>query len=142
MTTIVRTEPALCSPPAQNEQNFGLAAIFDGDGCVVGVTGELDLAARDRLFLACTARHHLSIVVDLSGLIFMDCRGYGGMVASHNIVEADGRTLTVRGAPGNPRGFSVWSRISNADHHACSNQSTPSTCSASAHSPLRKGETV
>ena len=59
---------------------------------MVRVTGELDLAARDRLFLACTARHHLSIVVDVSALTFMDCCGYGGIVAARNVVEADGRT--------------------------------------------------
>ncbi len=99
MTTIqVRSEPEVCSQSARREQDFGLQATFGGDSCVVRVTGELDLATCDRLFFACTARRHLSVVVDLSRLLFMDCCGYGGIAAARTVIEEDGRTLTVRGA--------------------------------------------
>lgn len=102
MTTTFRTKPAHSQRATRGEQDFGLSVVFDGDSCIVRVTGELDLAALDRLFLACTAPHHVSLVVDLSGLIFMDYGGYGGIVAARNVIEADGRTLTVRGARGQP----------------------------------------
>ncbi len=105
MTTTFRTKPALCSQSATSKRGFGISAVFDGDRCIVRVSGELDLAARDRLFLACTARHRLSIVVDLSAVTFMDCGGYGGIVAARNVVEADGRMLTMRGARGKPGRF-------------------------------------
>lgn len=105
MTATIRTKPDLCSPPAKGKRGFGLSAVLDGNRCIVRVSGELDLAARDRLFLGCTARHGLSIVVDLSALTFMDCGGYGGIVASRGVIEADGRMLTMRGACGQPGRF-------------------------------------
>ncbi|MEO8698054.1 MAG: STAS domain-containing protein [Acidimicrobiales bacterium] len=103
MTTItVRTAPEISSQPTRGEQDLGVSASFDGACYVVRVTGDLDLGTRDLLFAACTVRHHRSVVVDLSGLAFMDCGGYGGIVAARNIVEADDRTLTLRGARGKP----------------------------------------
>lgn len=102
MTTTFRIKPALRSQSATGKRGFGVSAAFDGERCVVRVSGELDLATRERLFLACTARHRLSIVVDLSALTFIDCGGYGGIVAARNVIEADGRMLTMRGAQGQP----------------------------------------
>ena len=33
----------------------------------------------------------------------MDCSGYAGIVAARHVVEADGRTLAVRGLIGQPQ---------------------------------------
>jgi anti-anti-sigma factor len=103
MTTItVRPELELRSSPVCADRGFALEVVSDGDRCVVHVTGELDLATRNRLFRTCTAGNYPSMVVDISRLTFVDCCGYGGIVASRSVVEADGRTLTVRGAIGEP----------------------------------------
>jgi anti-anti-sigma factor len=74
----------------------------EGDSCVVHISGELDMATRNRLFSASTAGHHSTMVIDLAGVTFLDCSGYGSLVASRRIIEGDGRTLTVRGATGQP----------------------------------------
>jgi anti-anti-sigma factor len=42
------------------------------------------------------------MVVDLAGVTFMDCCGYGSLVASRLAVQRSGRTLTVRGQSGQP----------------------------------------
>ncbi|MEO5723220.1 MAG: STAS domain-containing protein [Ilumatobacteraceae bacterium] len=103
MTTIsVRPEPVVRPQPARAEQHLGLSARSEGNLWVVRLAGELDLASRDQLFRVCTVPHDLSVVVDLSELIFMDCFGYGGITAARSVVEADDRTLTVRSATGEP----------------------------------------
>ena len=107
-TTIVRTEPARRARCVLNVDGLGLSVAFKGESCVVRIVGELDLATRDRLLLACTARHHLSVIVDLSGLTFMDCSGYGGLVAARTVLEADSRTLRVRGGRGQPGRLLIW----------------------------------
>lgn len=107
-TTTVRTEPARRALCVRNVDGLGLSVAFKDDSCVVRIVGELDLATRDRLLLACAARHHLSVVVDLSGLTFMDCSGYCGIVAARNVLEEDGRTLMVRGGRGQPGRLLTW----------------------------------
>lgn len=103
MTTIAnRPHPAFSSSPVWADHRLVLEVVNDDGECVVHVAGELDLATRNRLFDTCTARNHLSMVVDLSRLTFMDCCGYGGIVASRKVIESVGRTLTVRGPTGEP----------------------------------------
>lgn len=69
---------------------------------VVSAVGELDLASRGRLVSTLTSGHHSATVIDLGGVTFMDCSGYGALIASRCIVEHDGRSLTVRGQTGQP----------------------------------------
>ncbi|HSP28414.1 MAG TPA: STAS domain-containing protein [Ilumatobacteraceae bacterium] len=74
----------------------------EGDQRVVSVTGELDAASRDQLVVSATAGDHRSIVIDLAGVTFMDCSGYGSLAATRVAVEGVGRTLTTRGQTGQP----------------------------------------
>lgn len=74
----------------------------EGNGCVVHVTGELDRASRHQLFVASTAGNHPAMVIDLSGVTFMDCSGYGCLVAARLVVEQGGRAFTIRGQTGQP----------------------------------------
>lgn len=69
---------------------------------VIRVAGELDLANRDQLVAASMTGRHSATVIDLGGLTFMDCSGYGSVVATRRIVEGHGGSLTVRGQAGQP----------------------------------------
>lgn len=80
-----------------------LLDVFDAHNTrVVHVTGELDLATRDLVVSAATAGHHPAMVIDLGGVTFMDCSGYGSLVASRLVIEGEGRSLTVMGQTGEP----------------------------------------
>ena len=70
--------------------------------CVIFAGGELDLATRDQLFVALTKVDHQTVVVDLADITFMDCCGYGALVAARHVVEGGGRTLTISGQTGQP----------------------------------------
>lgn len=70
--------------------------------CVVHVAGELDLATRDQLVSASTEGHHPAMVIDLGGVTFMDCSGYGSLVASRRVIEGEGRSLAITGQTGQP----------------------------------------
>lgn len=74
----------------------------EGDSGVVQATGELDLASRNQLFVASVAGNHPIMVIDLAGVTFMDCSGYGSLVASRLVVGREGRALTIRGQTGQP----------------------------------------
>ena len=102
MSGIVRTAPItdVASPSLGALQ---LDVHPEGDQCVVLATGELDRATRDQLIVASTAGNHRQMLIDLSAVTFMDCGGYGGIVASRLLVERDGRTLTIRGVTGQPQ---------------------------------------
>ena len=69
---------------------------------VVWATGELDAANHDQLVVAATAGDHPATVIDLAGVTFMDCSGYGSLTTSRLAVESDGRELTTRGQTGQP----------------------------------------
>lgn len=74
----------------------------EGNTCVVYAKGELDLASRNQFFVASTAGNHPAMVIDLAGVTFMDCSGYGSLVASRLAIEGGGRKLTIRGRTGQP----------------------------------------
>ena len=74
----------------------------ESDLRVVWVTGELDAASRDQLVVAASAGDHPAMVIDLAGVTFMDCSGYGSLASSRLAVEGAGRTLTTRGQIGQP----------------------------------------
>jgi anti-anti-sigma factor len=74
----------------------------EGKRCVVHVAGELDRASSGKLIVTSTAGTHAAMVIDLDAVTFMDCSGYGAIVESRRVLEAGGRTLTVRGQSGQP----------------------------------------
>jgi anti-anti-sigma factor len=85
-----------------------------GSTRVVRVTGELDLAARDQLVSVSTTGHHPAIVIDLGGVAFLDCSGYGALVTSRNIIEGEGRSVTITGQTGQPaRLFDLIAELEN-----------------------------
>jgi anti-anti-sigma factor len=67
---------------------------------VVHIRGDLDLASRDITLRACLEGCHPSIIVDLDELTFMDCAGYGGLLAAQENIEHRGGTFRLV----NPRG--------------------------------------
>ena len=70
---------------------------------VVMLVGDLDLASRASAVRACTPGEHPDVVVDLSGVMFMDCAGYGALVDATSILRRRGGTMTLRGPEGGPR---------------------------------------
>jgi anti-anti-sigma factor len=58
------------------------------DAYVVGLTGELDTASANLLTDALADVAASSVVVDLSGLTFMDCCGIGALVVARNTIRA------------------------------------------------------
>ena len=79
-----------------------LSVYPEGESCVVHATGELDLASRNQILAASTAGNHPAMVIDLAGVTFMDCGGYGSLVASRLVLEQAGRALTITGPTGQP----------------------------------------
>lgn len=69
---------------------------------VVRLVGELDMAARNRLLRACLAGHHNGVIVDMSELTFLDCGGYGALVAIRQVLAEGGESLTLRNHSGEP----------------------------------------
>ena len=61
------------------------------------------------------------MVIDLAGVTFMDCSGYGSLEASRSIVERDGRTFTTRGVTGQPA--RLFELIAALDDRRCSRRS-------------------
>jgi anti-anti-sigma factor len=83
------------------EQRLFFNEFTSHDTRVVNAIGELDLSTRSRLVSAATSGHSAT-VIDLGGVTFMDCSGYGSLMTSRRIVEGDGRSFTVRGQTGQP----------------------------------------
>jgi anti-anti-sigma factor len=65
---------------------------------VLSLSGELDMSSRERFVDAVQSEGVGDVVVDLGGLVFMDCRGYGGLVQARHSVSA----MTIRNEVGQP----------------------------------------
>jgi anti-anti-sigma factor len=75
---------------------------FDDPAHVVVMTGELDMASRAAAFRGCTSVGTADVVVDMAGLVFMDCAGYGALIAARAILERGGGSLTFMDPRGQP----------------------------------------
>ena len=51
---------------------------------------------------ACLAGRRTAVVVEMSDMTFMDCCGYGGLVAARNDLQNHGGSLTLRNQAGQP----------------------------------------
>ena len=72
-------------------------------GRSVLISGELDFASRCILFDACLeGRTRPRVTIDMGGLTFMDCAGYGGLVAVRLVLEERGALLTITNQVGQP----------------------------------------
>jgi anti-sigma B factor antagonist len=66
---------------------------------IVRPVGELDLATAPKLGDVLGAIVSGDVVVDLSGLSFIDSTGFSVLICAHKLVRASGHQMTVR-APG------------------------------------------
>jgi anti-anti-sigma factor len=69
---------------------------------IVQISGELDVVTRNIVRRACAAGRRTAVVVEMSETTFMDCSGYGGLVAARNDLQAHGGSLTLRNQAGQP----------------------------------------
>lgn len=81
-------------------RTFGLEVSQEGDEFIVWLSGELDLNSRDHLIETVTAQAARSVVLDLSGAVFIDSSGLGALVRCRHAASAAGRQFSIRGAAG------------------------------------------
>lgn len=86
-----------------SEIPFSVRVRCDDPLFVVEMYGELDLASSTAAIRACTSSDHRDVLVDLSGLTFMDCAGYGALASSTKLLEARGGSLVMTSPVGEPR---------------------------------------
>ena len=85
-----------------DDVGFTVASSTDGSCRVVRFAGELDLLTCHVANRACLEGDRIAVMVDLADTTFMDCCGYGGLVAARLVLEQRGGTLTVRNQTGQP----------------------------------------
>lgn len=90
------------SPMATDELPFKLSVSKDGRARVVTIGGELDVATRAAVRRACLRGRRRAVVVEMSDTTFMDCSGYGGLIAARRVLQAHGGSLTLRNQSGQP----------------------------------------
>ena len=100
-TRDMRAMPATITSTAA-DMPFSLSISRDGRYRVVQIGGELDLATRNLARRACLAGRRKTVVVEMSDMTFMDCCGYGGLVAARLALQHDGGSLTLRNQAGQP----------------------------------------
>jgi len=81
---------------------FDAVSQKDGDGHVVSVTGELDMATAPALE-SCLKPLDGAVTLDCSGLTFMDSRGISLLVQTHLRLEEGGGRLTIAALPSSCR---------------------------------------
>jgi anti-anti-sigma factor len=102
MPTMVRSDSTVRVSTDLPSPKFFIDLHPEGRCCVVHVVGELDLATRNQLFVAATAGNHSFMVMDLAEVSFMDCTGYGSLVAARRVIEGGDRTFMIGGQTGQP----------------------------------------
>lgn len=80
----------------------------EGSEHIVRLAGELDLAARVECFNACVNGDSKRVDVDISMITFMDCSGYGALVAARLELERRAGSLSVTHATGQPAQLVGW----------------------------------
>lgn len=81
---------------------FSVEICVGGAGHVILVRGELDLASCGVMIDSCVKVGQRVVVVELAGLTFMDCAGYGALIAGRQDLERRGGSLTLAHATGKP----------------------------------------
>jgi anti-anti-sigma factor len=93
----VRNHDLGTSPPPLN-----VSVSVDGENHVVNVSGSLDMGTRDFVEQACLAGDDMAVVVEMADLTFMDCRGYGALLAARRTIQERGGSLTLSNQVGQP----------------------------------------
>ncbi len=88
--------------PGLDDLPFTLSITRDGRHRVVQIGGELDIATRNLVRRACLSGRRKSVVVDMAEPTFMDCSGYGGLVAARRVLQESGGSLTLQHQVGQP----------------------------------------
>ena len=91
-------------PPTTDPDDiaFGLCVESANGRRVVRLSGELDIASRHRVRRTCRDGTDLTVVVDMTDLTFIDCSGYGALIAARRILTDLGGSLTIRNQAGQP----------------------------------------
>jgi anti-sigma B factor antagonist len=87
-------------PPAAGP-GFDVEVTEERAQVLIAVFGELDLVSSpvlDRHLAGAVSRGRPKVVVDVSGVTFLDLRGINSIVAAHTAAAEAGSTLVVRGA--------------------------------------------
>jgi anti-anti-sigma factor len=99
----ITASPTQWSASADHDDpQFRVTTSFEGGYYHVHLAGELDIATRDMVHRACVASEHHDVAVELEQTTFMDCSGYGGLVAARLELERRGGSLTLRNSIGQP----------------------------------------
>ncbi|MDO8363669.1 MAG: STAS domain-containing protein [Actinomycetota bacterium] len=75
---------------------------FQASDGLIRMSGDLDLSTRRQAFEACYNCTGLDVELDLSELTFMDSRGYASIIDAADVLQSEGRTLTISGIQGEP----------------------------------------
>jgi anti-anti-sigma factor len=87
---------------AHSDDGFAVSATSVGGHRVVRLSGELDIATRDLVRRTCLEGNDLTVVVDMTDLTFIDCAGYGSLIAARRILTDLGGSLRMRNQTGQP----------------------------------------
>jgi anti-anti-sigma factor len=82
-----------------------LSVQTDGVLRTVSVSGDIDLGTRSAVHSACVAEESRDVVVDLHEAKFLDCSGYGALVAARRELEDRGGSLRWLAPTGQPARF-------------------------------------
>src|SRR3712207_2266215 len=102
----MRSATASATPHAPVQATIGVSTEESQGTVTVRVTGEVDVVTSetlDQTLRALSRRWTGRVVVDLSGVTFMDSSGLRAIVRARDRMDAAGRWLVVRGATGQPR---------------------------------------
>ncbi len=100
-TRDMRAVPATITS-TETDLPFSLSITRDGRYRVVQIDGELDVATRNIVRRACLAGRRKTVVVEMGSMTFMDCSGYGALVAARLALQESGGSLTLRNQAGQP----------------------------------------
>ncbi len=100
-TRDMRARPATTSLTVEANPLFSVSVSRRNGHRVVRIGGELDVATRNRVRRACLGGRK-EVVVEMSEITFMDCCGYGGLVAARRALQAHGGSLTLLNQAGQP----------------------------------------
>ena len=85
-----------------DDLTFTLSVATEGSRRVIEICGELDVASRNLVIRACLADPDKAVIVEMAAMTFMDCSGYGGLVAARQTLQQHGSSLTLRNQSGQP----------------------------------------
>jgi anti-anti-sigma factor len=101
-TRDLRTKPVAVPGIGADDRTFTVHISTDDGHRVVQVCGELDLVTRNQVNQACLAGGDVAVVVEMAETTFMNCCGYGGLVAARQELQEHGGSLTLRNQAGQP----------------------------------------